>query len=298
MTKLANAPVQPGFDPRIFSLAFPPAFSGSDNNWVTGNRAGTPSNLSRGYMIWDAPITNMYKNRCVFNFLYNPSEVFASYNMPDIGMASSLIFPNPGDVSDLRIPINQTASWTLLFDRTYEVNDPKASPTMQKFGVYFDIRQLQAFTGMMTGYSLGIGKSNANDITSNPDNTSSTAIYVPETGNAYNSIANQVGIMQMIPAWVYFGGTNTGQTNGNDKDTSNNGLNYYGFVSYWDVTYAAWTQDMVPYRAQVDITFQLLPPTAISTSTSSAGYYVPTKSGTGNGSYINNPVTGPVGRGG
>ena len=51
-------------------------------------------------------------------------------------------------------------------------------------------------------------------------------------------------------------------------------LVYYGYVSYWDVTYTHFAQNMVPMRAVVDVSFTLLPlPTssAAVTATKAAG---------------------------
>jgi hypothetical protein len=221
---------QPQFDPRIRSL------------YVPGGKSG--GTINRGYIVWQNILPG-YSHRCVFRYLYNPTTVEASYSVPDAGATASLIFPNANDQSDLVIPINQYASWSVLFDRTYElwgsykddgtprVKNYAAGNNPQVVGVWADVIQLQEFTGMNVSYSPG---------TSSADNLS---VGTGKTGGTQTLTGHQ-GIMQMVPSWAFFGGQNN--------------LHYYGYISSWDVTYTHWTQYMVPMRAAVDITFTLLPP--------------------------------------
>ena len=73
----------------------------------------------------------------------------------------------------------------------------------------------------------------------------------------------------MVPAYLYLGQRNTN-------------LNYYGYISEWDVTYTHWTQWMVPMRCVIDISFTMLPPpppkTKSTTGSTGAGF-APTPSG-------------------
>lgn len=218
---------QPQFDKRISTLAFP----------LQGGKFGT---IQRGFMVWEKAITG-YSTKAQVNFLYNPSSVSADYTISDSSVGSALMFPTGFNDVNLRVPLNQTVEWSLLFDRTYELwgqyepdgtpsngwtnntNDPKV------VGVLADIMAMQQFTGMFVAYSSG--------------NSNSTA---PTSG----ALTGWQGIMQMIPAWVYFGG-------GSSSATS---LWYYGYVSEWDVTVTHWTQYMIPQRCVINITFTMLPP--------------------------------------
>lgn len=221
MAKGKSSTAQPKFDNRIFRLIFP----------LTG-----PTHFGRGYMIWDKPITG-YSDRATVNFLYNPSVVSAQFAMSDPNAAASLLFPNAHDNLDLRIPLNQTVSWSILYDRTYELwgqynHDGTAKQTLGSqgnnpavIGVLADIFQMQQFTGMNVQFQ----------------NTGNSVAGAPKS-----SFTKHQGILQLIPSFVYFGG----------KDAAS----YYGFVSEWDYQITHWTQHMVPMRCVINISFTMLPP--------------------------------------
>jgi len=218
---------QPAFDKRISTLAFP----------LTGGQYGT---IQRGFMVWEKA-WGPYSGKAMVNFLYNPSSVEADYSMSNGGVASAYLFPTAFNDVDLRVPLNQTVEFSLLFDRTYEVqgtynsngaagtannpgqNDPRV------VGVLADIMAMQQFTGMFTAYSTG--------------NTGTTS---PSPG----ALTGWQGILQLIPSYVYFGG-------GGSASTS---LWYYGYITEWDVTVTHWTQYMIPMRCVMDITMTMLPP--------------------------------------
>ena len=161
-----------------------------------------------------------------------------------------------------------------MYDRTYELNSGAynaegqivkgsaatpapgnltADPTV--VGVLADVLQYYYFTGMMLQGSA-------------VTNQSATGI-IDVTGGQYNAnySANQ-GFMMMVPCWVFFGGQNN--------------INYYGYISEWDVTFTHYTQYMVPMRCVIDVTFTMLPPPApaknSNTGASASGFY-PTPSG-------------------
>lgn len=233
---MANtAPVnQPGFDDRIYNLTYP----------LGSGKYGT---LKRGFMVWEKAALG-YSSPAYMHFLYNPSTVTANYYMaPDSSVSASLLFPTAFDSTNLRVPLNQSVTWSLLFDRTYELwgqydNKGKARQKVGQngnnpavVGVLADVKQMQQFTGMNVGYSSGTGTS-----------PSPTA----------QQIFGHQGIIQLIPSYVYFG----------DK----NNLWYYGYISEWDVTITHWTQFMVPMRCVINITFTMLPtPTAQSSASNS-----------------------------
>lgn len=212
---------QPVFDSRIKTLAFP----------LENKNLGT---LTRGYMVWDRPQPGFSDNARV-DFLYNPSSVSAQFNMSTAG--PTIQFPNAGDTADPRVQLNQTASWSLLFDRTYELwgqynadGTPIQSPGPNNnnpavYGVLADLYQIQQFTGMTMAYS--------------PDGQLGHKLST-------TSLIGRQGILQLIPSYVYFGGKKN--------------LAYYGYVTEWDYTITHWTQYMIPMRCLVDISFNMLPP--------------------------------------
>lgn len=261
-TKSGKPPVQqPKFDQRIYSLAYP----------LQGSQFG---NLKRGFMIWEKPVQG-YSSEATMHFLYNPSTVSAQYNMADSSVGASLMFPTGFNDTNLRVPLNQTVEWSLLFDRTYELwqqynsdGSPKKSAGDNKnnpavVGVLADIRQMEQFTGMNIGFSSG------------NNNT---------TGATSTSIAGHQGILQLIPSYVYFG----------DSDN----LWYYGYISEWDMTVTHWTQYMVPMRCVINVTFTMLP-TPQSTgsgSKSNTNWSPPSQPGVNNGFPYVLPSTGISGR--
>jgi hypothetical protein len=225
MTTSSVAPqTQPPFDKRIQTLTFP----------VGSNQFGT---LKRGFMVWDKAIPG-YSAPATLQFLFNPSSVSADFYMSDSSVGSSLLFPTGFNQTNLRVPLNQSVQWSLLFDRTYELwggYDSLGLPQQSvgagqnnpsTVGVLADIRQMYQFTGMNVAYSSG------------DSNSPGSAKSGPLSGYQ--------GIMQLIPSYVYFGDANN--------------LWFYGYVSSWSFTVTHWTQYMVPMRCVINITFTMLPP--------------------------------------
>jgi hypothetical protein len=223
--------VQPKFDPRIYQMAFP----------LTGATAGT---IQRGYMIWASPGLPGYSGLATVHYLYNPSTVSSDYNMADASAQASLNFPNPGDSAQLAIPLSQTVQWSLMFDRTYELwgqYAPDGTPSNvfnggndpTSIGVQADVMQFMQFTGVLSTYQYGT-------------NGQGGLITAP-TAAAQNYGLNQ-GIMQMVPAWAYFGASNVA-----------NNLMYYGYINEWSVQYTHWTQYNIPMRCVISVNFTMLP---------------------------------------
>lgn len=216
---------------------------------------GLTPNLQKGYMIWDVAGGNMgytggaYGGRCTFNFMYNPEQVNASYSIQDTSLQAALMFNNPGASSVVAVPLSQYVSWTLYFDRTFEVNYGQPSGANNDpaiIGVQADVLQMMQFTGML----------------SNQMNSSTTS--------AGSLLANKGGIMGNIYSWVYFGQNvdQQGSANGGNSAAANR-LGYFGFVSGWEVTYTAWTQNMVPYRCSMSVSFQILAAPSMATASNS-----------------------------
>lgn len=243
---------QPAFDPRIRKLAQP---------FGTGT---TP--LQRGHMSWDpnTPWPQPYGNgngaggqtwdaAPKILFLFNPSTVAASYEISDATAQSALIYPVSSVQPQLRVPLQQQISFTIMFDRTYEMfsaaTNPNTGPTkgtadlhseaMQDWGVELDILAVKQFTGMFTDVYQG-----NNPIASSDGSSSADA---PNVNHPFDPLGVNQGVMQLSLAYVYFG-------------TPASGLRYYGYIDSWDVQYTHFTQQMVPMRCVVDISFTLLPP--------------------------------------
>lgn len=234
------ASAQAPFDKRIQTLAMP--------------MQDVRKQIHRGYMVQKEALPG-YKSRgptgkFVFHFLYNPSVIDASYSVQTSGAPLSYLFPNAGDTGSLAVPINQSVNWTIMFDRTYELNkgayDDRgriifgdssvpnlngitADPTV--YGVLADVLQLSFFTGM--------------HLTGKQASNSSSILGAATSGT---SISSSQGFMMMVPCYVYFGGQNV--------------IRYYGFINNWDVTYTHFTQWMVPMRCVITIGFTMLPPPA------------------------------------
>lgn len=224
--------IQPKFAHHLQTLAMP----------LEGKQFG---NLQRGYMQWEHSIAAA-GGKAKMNYLFNPATVQADFAMSDPSAQASLLFPVAGDTSDLRIPLNQTASWSILFDRTYELSgqykadgSPKnANPNNNDpsvVGCLADIYQMQQFTGMTFNYTNADG---SKDFKSSP------------------------GILQLIPSYAYFG------TKAN--------LTYFGYITAWDYTITHWTQKMVPMRCVIDISWNFLPNEPTASGTTGGIYPTPT----------------------
>lgn len=233
---------QPPFDARLYnSLAFP----------LTG-RAGGSTVLQRGSMIWDQPLPG-YGQRATINYLFNPSTVSSDFAMSNASAQAANLYPNPGDSAYLAIPISQTAQWSLLFDRTFEVQAGYTNAGTPAFagtsstdpsviGVQADVMAFMQFTGMFFN---------------NGQLPSQVA-----TANA--NLAANSGIMMQVPSWAYFG-----------NQVVANGLMFYGFVSEFSVQYTHWTQFNVPMRCVISVNWTMLsmpgtqPPSPPATNISS-----------------------------
>lgn len=212
----------PAFDQRIYTLTFP----------IADQQAG---GLTRGYMTWHKPPTGYAKtDQGQVRFLYNPSTVSTSYSLmaDSNGAIAALMTRNASDRANAILPLQQSTSFSLLYDRTFElwksysdkgqpiadggVNDPATE------GVGVDILAMKQFTGMLS--NAPSGKGNANK----------------------GSPPIQQGPMMMVEAWVYFG--------------SPTGIYYFGYITDWQVQVTHWTQYMVPMRCVINVDFMLMPP--------------------------------------
>jgi len=227
---------QPPFATRIRTLYAPFSNGGS-------------ASIQRGWMEWDSNIAwpKPYSSNPSqagapkVLFLYNPSTIQASYQITDSTATAALIYPVTAVQPILRVPLQQQVGFTIMFDRTYELtNNPNEQ--MSTLGVELDVLAMKQFTGMFASlYTNDGGNDPVLDSAGNPIAGGATINPV------YNSTGINQGIMQLTLAYVFF-------ANGVS------GLSYYGYVDSWDVSYTHFTQDMVPVRAVVDVSFTLLPP--------------------------------------
>jgi hypothetical protein len=243
---------QPAFAQQLTALPTP---IGSSN---------TVGNIQRGYMIWDQPMTASYgasggplgDGRDLINFLFNPSTVNTDYNVGNVSLQAAMMYQVPGDNGNLLSPLlQQTVSWQLYFDRTFELlygtpSSAKNDPTV--IGCQADVLQFMQFTGVLASGSAGSYASN------------STVVNNLGTQTAQVN-ANQAGIMMMVPCWVFFGNpfnqTNTQTAFGGTPNFQAVGtqLAFYGFLSEWSVEYTHWTANMVPIRCVISVSFTMMP---------------------------------------
>lgn len=195
--------------------------------------------FKRGSMIWSQPITG-FSGRAHVHFLYNPSTVSADFSLSDASVGATLLFPNAHDNADLRVPLSQTVSFSLIFDRTYELwqsYNPDGTPKQNigpdnnnpaVVGVLADILQMEQFTGMTVGYTSGPSPQHS------------------QNNKQGGDFANKQGILQLIPSYLYFGGQQS--------------LSFYGYITDWNFQITHWTKNMVPMRCIINISWTMLPP--------------------------------------
>lgn len=273
---------QPSFDPRMTSHV---------NPFGSGNES-----YSRGFMIWDTsagtPGGNYNKDDPAYvNFLFNPSTISTSYQMADGSAQAALNYSNttggggsngPSGISQgLLIPIQQQCSFTLMFDRTYEMNDTSALGSIQglaQYGVDVDIAALRQYTGMYADvYTSNADYFNFSSSTTANTGTPQTQVLGAQVNTAlqHGPIGElSQGIMQMTIGYVRFGGLGSVFNNGegvvNPGNFTSWGITYYGYIDSWSVEYTHFTQHMIPIRAVCDISFTFLPPPTTASDPASA----------------------------
>jgi hypothetical protein len=237
--------VQPGFSPNIQTTY---GGFGSQNN----------GSLTRGFMEWDTPLPG-YSGLAKVNFQFNPSTLaVAYYNQTATNQAiTDYLFSIPQATAAPVVPLQQSLSFALLYDRTYElwgsygangwpsnipfpdmpgaVNNPSAA------GVMVDILAMQQLTGMFAVENTGIGNATASPQSNNaPGGAATGEVLKPQNPTL------------LWPTWVYFGATPAGAY-------------YYGYVTDWQVQITQWTQYMVPMRCVINVDFTLLPTSGAAT---------------------------------
>lgn len=248
------------FDPRITSI--PTVVYAGDYS----------EDLTRGWIIQDKAVGGV-RYRC--NFLYNPSTVSVSHSVNTNVIADENAI-NPYDVTaqDFLLPLQQSVSFSLLFDRTYELWDPSklsgaAKDNVPTMGVSWDVQSLYKITGIASPIDVDTAKS------SDSGAVQSSAF----TKGDFKDGAT--GPMLYVPVYAVFGYK----------------LEYYGVIQELDVQYTHWTSQMIPMRCQVGITMQLLPRnSAKNSSRPQPKFTMPGQTKIGSGSILNPANNGKGGR--
>lgn len=213
----------PPFDPRILAVG-------------GANRAVNPSlsqdfnsqgkSLHRGMLVTGAGVNKNDTTNVQYrvNFLYNPSTISESRTLDLNNQALPQIARKQDDPGQYATGMNAAVSFSLLFDRTYELHDSQYQGTIQ--GIYGVRSDVEAFFNL-----CGINQP-----------TPQTTLL----GGTNNSYIIQ-GPMKINDAMLYFGTNSRGA------------LSYYGYINELDITYTHFSAKMVPSRCAVDVTFVLLP---------------------------------------
>jgi len=191
-------------------------------------------NLQRGMLVTGPGVSQANSsNTYIVNFLYNPATISESRGIDLNNGVLPSSYRNIGDPGQYITGLSTSISFTLLFDRTFEVWDSAYIGTQA--GTYGCRVDIEAFYNL-----LGINQLKANVPT----------VVVPKPGQTGKQNVVTQGPMLMAPCNLYFGAQNTGA------------LSYYGFVQEIDITWSHFTQTMTPVRAEVDVAFTALPTTA------------------------------------
>ncbi|MCC3766038.1 hypothetical protein [Streptomyces sp. UNOC14_S4] len=176
-------------------------------------------------------------------FLYNPSTVAITHGLDGQNMQLAQWQRSEDMTGTALLPVNNSCSFSLLFDRTFDVIGPRDKPPA-KFGVMYDVNMLYNLCGINQKVKPNIGGGGDDDFPVGPwiggsdkdDKPSSDSGEMPQT---------ITGPMQMVPVDVYFGG--------------HQNLYFYGFISNISINYSHWVQEMIPTRCAVSLTVTGLP---------------------------------------
>jgi len=231
----------PPFDPRIRAI---PGVA------INNPLAEGGNTLFRGRIESKGKVNGFYRR---LNFLYNPSGIQWSGNV-DTDTIGDQAGMDPLDAGTFMMPMSQTVSFSLLFDRTYETWVYDAQKETSRLGVVADIKHFYAMLGIL-GEGTAFTKAPENitptgnlqyDIAHNSSvNNSSTIADTLANLVDVGSIddASPTSFMQYIPVRVIFG----------------KHLSYHGVISSANISYTHFTQRMIPNRCSLEIGMQLFP---------------------------------------
>lgn len=192
-------------------------------------KASGGSNMYRGRLETSAtkgfgPRSTIYQ----LYFMYNPTALTHGSSVDPAYNPATLFNEGSGNFGADPSPFMQlgsTISFQLLFDRTYETWHQNGS-YLANWGVMADVKVLYAMLGMYELQYDQQGKFLGADADPNVlQNITPSSVHV------------------FTPMWAIFGPK----------------LKYYGALSNFNLTYTHFTQNMVPNRATVEVSFNLLP---------------------------------------
>lgn len=204
----------PRFDPRMTTIP------------TLGLRDREVGAYWRGAIIRDANLNDQAaKTAYRVNFLFNPSTISVSHDagakLTEEQQATDGQYVAASGIGQV--------TFSLIFDRTYEVNsiyggadarDHGGDP--RSLGVRADVEALYRVTGVFDVTATGVN-------------------------------ATQIQPMQSHNCYIFFGG----DTSNGTSPAFSNSLSYYGYISQLSVNYTHFTNQMVPQRCGVAITVEL-----------------------------------------
>ncbi|MFC9505400.1 hypothetical protein [Streptomyces sp. NPDC057002] len=213
------------FDPRIQNIP----------SYLPGEK-GSNYGLKRGYMVTAFP-KGQSGRFYMLNFLYNPSTVQVSHGIDAANQVMPAYTRSDQDKGTPLVAAGGTLSFSLLFDRSYEMSDSTQFNKIEgTYGVMADIHVLYNMVGINAPQQVW-NQGDAEAAESSVD-------------------ANQViGVMQMNPVWCRFGQARHAMR---DKLPGLSRMEYFGYVSSLDITYTHFSQRMTPVRCAVSISMQLM----------------------------------------
>ncbi|HEY1645120.1 MAG TPA: hypothetical protein VGF75_01905 [Candidatus Saccharimonadales bacterium] len=221
----------PPFHPNILNI-------GGKNEAVrppTSDKIYAPNgSLQRGRIVGGLGAYNGGAPNTTFivNFLYNPSTISESRGIDLNNGVLPSTSRNIGDPGQYATGLSTAVSFSLLFDRTFELWDSSYINTQAgTYGCRVDVEALYNLVGI-------------NQLVANVP-----TVVIPKPGQTGKQNIVTQGPMLMAPCNVYFG------PNGNGA------LSYYGYISEMDITWSHFAQTMVPARVEVDLTLTVLPNT-------------------------------------
>jgi hypothetical protein len=222
------------FDPRINRAALRSAQGpqiGAGSGGVTGGRISTPS---------PAPGAN----GAVFAayFLFNPTEIDLQYNFDTsvTGAINPAYAGNQANDDPQGLMLNQTQSFTLLFDRTYELWSGRQAAGYDSYlnggpyfyGVQWDVWAIERLAGIY-GQAAGHG----------PSGPPASAICTVQFGGALTSetVYGTPGTPRPSPELV--------------QGAILPAVNFQGWMTNFSVEYTRFDGNMVPSRCAISLSF-------------------------------------------
>ncbi|MBD0734067.1 hypothetical protein [Streptomyces sp. CBMA29] len=198
------------------------------------------------------------------NFLYNPSDLSESrsVNINDNATALPTELKSDADTGQVLGITGASISFSLLFDRTYEVANPQIwNRPEAAMGCYSDITAIFGLVGISQAtlrpsatqvpYAPGQGPNNSGVTTTlGPGPTTSSTT----TANA--NPEQTYGVMKLNPVFAVFCPVRTLDPSGFNTGVSM--MRYYGYINTLGIQYTHWTQRMIPVRCVVNVSMALL----------------------------------------